>query len=226
MQSKYGALYNLWEAFLHMRAWGLPDYVGLDERARAQFAELVRTRALFTYVEDCKRDLLRNGVEAPDHWLAVLCASGVAENAPLPPADGDRLGAILGEMYPMLVRLDLDAHPGASPIGDQPPTKADRPQPLADAIKRAGASLEWVRRVRDDLVPPAGSIERYTREQWEHIREHDSEIYKPDRNGRSTVPNYDTWSRYVRQFLKIMDGAVNHPRRGRTGRSLARPEEL
>jgi len=121
------------------------------------------------------------------------------------------------------------AAPPSGPVPEPKPAQMagqPAPPPMPPAVELAGASLEWVRRVRDYLLPPAGSKERYNRQQWEHIREHDSEIYKPDKNGRSTVPNFDTWSRYVRQYLKFMDGPVNHPRRGRTGRSLARPEEL
>lgn len=108
-QDQYDALYHLWEAYLHMRAWGSPDYETIREEAREQFVELVQTGALFTYVEDCKRDVLRAGVEAPDHWLSVLCAARLVESEQLPQNDRDRLGRILDEMYPMLVRLDPDA---------------------------------------------------------------------------------------------------------------------
>lgn len=220
---KYSALYNLWEAFLHMRAWNLPDYESLDDVAREQFTELVRTRALFTYVEDCKRDLVRNGVDVPDRWLAVLCAGRVIESSPLPPADRDRLGAILDEMYPMLVRLDPDSHPAAGPNTDRQHAQASG---MSDAIRRAGAALEWVRCERDDLAPAHDSKERYTKAQYDHIREHGCDSYPPGRGGTSTVPNWDTWSRYVREYLKIIDGRMNSPRGGRTGRSLVRPEDL
>lgn len=108
-QNQYDALYNLWEAYLHMRAWGSPEYETIRKEAREQFVELVQTGALFTYVEDCKRDVLRAGIEAPDHWLSVLCAGRLTESEPLPTSERDRLGRILDEMYPMLVRLDPDA---------------------------------------------------------------------------------------------------------------------
>jgi len=108
-QNQYDALYHLWETYLHMRAWGSPDYESIREEAREQFVELVQTGALFTYVEDCKRDVLRAGVDAPDHWLSVLCAARLVQAEQLPESDRDRLGQILDQMYPMLVRLDPDA---------------------------------------------------------------------------------------------------------------------
>lgn len=48
-----------------MRARARPEYADLSEEASEQFTELVETRALFTYVEDCKPGLLRAGVEVP-----------------------------------------------------------------------------------------------------------------------------------------------------------------
>jgi hypothetical protein len=110
-QDQYDALYDLWQVYLHMRAWGRPEYPDLSAEAREQFTELVETRALFTYVEDCKRDVLRAGVEVPDPWLNVLFAAHLTPDEPLPQAEADRLGVILAEMYPMLVRLDPDARP-------------------------------------------------------------------------------------------------------------------
>ena len=78
----------------------------LHIESREAFTELIRTKALFAYVEDCKRAVLRAGISAPDAWLSVLCAASIAFDSPLPIAERNRLGAILGEMYPALVRLD------------------------------------------------------------------------------------------------------------------------
>ena|GEM_PF-2724324 len=221
-QSKYDALYCLWEAYLHMRAWGAPEYELLDSDARQQFADLVRTGALFAYVEDCKRDILRLGIEAPDSWLSVISAGRVVEEESLPQAERDRLGAILHEIYLALVRLDPDAHPRSDPgLGDD-----DRPGvSMNDAVRRAGESLEWVQRERPDLAPGPTTKERYTREQYDHIREHGGP-YPLDDHDRTTVPVWDTWSRYVREYLRLTEGRVNFPRRGRSGRSLVRPDEL
>lgn len=58
-QSQYDALYDLWEAYLHMRAWGSAEYEQIRKDARVQFMELVQTGTLFAYVEDCKRHVLR-----------------------------------------------------------------------------------------------------------------------------------------------------------------------
>jgi len=112
---QYDALYRLWEVFLHMRAWGVPEYGDLPEDAREGFAEAVATGALFTYVEDCKRDVLRAEIDLPDEWLSVLYAAHVSPDVPLPQAERDHLGRILTAMYPMLCRLDPDATPGGEP---------------------------------------------------------------------------------------------------------------
>ena len=221
--SRFSALYHLWQVYLHMRAWARPEYGDLTPEAREQFTELVRTGSLFTFTEDCKRDVLRAGLTVPDHWLKVLCMSRVSADQPLPTADFDQLGAILDEMYPMLVRLDPDSHPTAGPNTDR---RDGTNGGMSDAVRRAGASLEWVRRERPDLDPATGSADRYTREQFEHIREHGGPSYPLDANERATVPAWDTWSRYVREFLRLSDGRVNKPRRGRTGRSVVRPGEL
>jgi hypothetical protein len=221
--ARYCALYRLWQAYLHMRAWGCPEYDDLAPEAREQFTELVRTGSLFTFVEDCKRDVLRAGLDVPDHWLKILSMGRVKHDAPLPTADFDQLGAILDEMYPMLVRLDPDSHPTAGPNTDR---RDGNEGGMTDAVRRAGASLGWVRRERPDLGPVPGSAERYNREQFEYIREHGGPSYPLDANDRSTVPAWDTWSRYVREFLRLSDGRVNSSRRGRTSRSAVRPEEL
>ena len=68
VESQYHALYTLWEAYLHMRAWGRPDYDGLDPEARAEFARLVDARLLFEYVEDCKLDLIASGATVTNAW--------------------------------------------------------------------------------------------------------------------------------------------------------------
>lgn len=221
--TRYGALYRLWQVYLHMRAWGRPEYAELAADAREQFTDLVRTGSLFTFAEDCKRDVLRAGLDVPDRWLKVLCMGRLRHDGPLPTADLDQLGAILDEMYPMLVRLDPDAHPTAGPSTDR---RDGHDGVMNDAVRRAGESLEWVQRERPDLAPGAADKERYTRAQYDHIREHGGPSYPLDPNDRSTVPAWDTWSRYVREYLRRCEGRVNFPRRGRTGRSLVRPDEL
>jgi len=147
----------------------------------------------------------------------------VIEEEPLPKADRDRLGVIMSEMYLTLVRLDPDSHPrDNADIETEEPSDSK----MNDAVRRAGASLEWVRRERPDLAPEASSKERYTWEQHEHIREYCGLAYPLDENDRSTVPVWETWSRYIREYLRLTDGRVNFTSRGRTGRSLVRPDEI
>ncbi|HHM12300.1 MAG TPA: hypothetical protein ENJ16_02010, partial [Planctomycetaceae bacterium] len=60
-----------------------------------------------------------------------------------------------------------------SESGEETRNNVDPPAPkINDAVRRAGASLEWVRRERPDLAPNATSKERYTRKQYNFIREH------------------------------------------------------
>ncbi|HED53819.1 MAG TPA: hypothetical protein ENJ00_06420, partial [Phycisphaerales bacterium] len=62
---------------------------------------------------------------------------------------------------------------GQAQSGEETHNDADPPLPkMNDAVRRAGASLEWVRRERPDLAPNATSKERYTRKQYNFIREH------------------------------------------------------
>jgi hypothetical protein len=219
----YSALYRLWQVYLHMRSWGRTELGVLDLVAREQFTELVTTGVLFTYVEDCKRDVLRAGVNLPDHCLDVLCMSRVIPGQALPKADADRLGAILNDLYPLLVRMDPDAQPSTSPSSDRRDAGAGR---MSDAVRRAGASLEWVRKEQPDLAPDAASGERYNRDQYDYIREHGGPAYPLEDDRRSTVPSWDTWTRYVREYLRLTDGRRNEPRRGGPTRSVVRPQDI
>jgi len=137
-------------------------------------------------------------------------------------------GAIVEQV---LAEMDKrqDAEPAESGGSDSEAGSANHADPpvpkMNDAVRRAGESLEWVQRERPDLAPGPTTKERYTREQYDHIREHGGP-YPIDDHNRTTVPAWDTWSRYVRKYLQLTEGRVNFPRRGRTGRSLVRPDEL
>jgi hypothetical protein len=138
-------------------------------------------------------------------------------------------GAIVEQI---LAEMDKRQDAAATESGDRSGPEAesaggtDPASPkMTDAVRRAGASLEWVQQERPDLAPGAADKERYTREQYDHIREHGGP-YPLDDHDRTTVPAWDTWSRYVREYLRRTEGRVNFPRRGRTGRILVRPDEL
>lgn len=137
---------------------------------------------------------------------------------------GSIVEQILAEMDKRQVAAPTESRRSESETG--PADGADPPVPkMNDAVRRAGESLEWIRRERPDLAPGVADKERYTREQYDHIREHGGPYPLDDRN-RTTVPAWETWSRYVRDYLRLTEGRVNFPRRGRTGRSLVRPDEL
>lgn len=124
-QRQYDALRRIWTVYLHMRAWGSPEYNGLGEDDRESFAQGLASGALFSFLEDCKRDALRTGLAIPDEWLSVLYASHIKTDSPLPQVECDHLGRILGAMYPMLCRLDPDAAPSTPPLPTSTPEQGE-----------------------------------------------------------------------------------------------------
>lgn len=220
---QYFALYRLWEVFLHMRAWGRPAYESLGHESRDEFTRLVAAGLLFEYVEDCKIELVASGFAVPDAWLGPLCAARIRPDAPLPDSDEAELGRILTSIYPALLRLSAAMSTPKASQGDQP---ARPPTEMPEAVSRAGASLEWVRDERPDLMPPDGSEERYTRAQYDYLRENGCPAYEVDARGNPLVPAWDTWARYVRDYLRRTLGRVNSPRAGRTGRSIVRSRDI
>jgi len=108
-----------------------------------------------------------------------------------------------------------------------PPVPAPKPQAgMSEPVRRAGESFEWVCSKRPDLVPPEGSPERYTRKQHDYIREFGGPSDPLEADQRSTVPSWETWSRYVREYLRLTEGRRNEPRRGGPSRSADAPDEL
>lgn len=110
--------------------------------------------------------------------------------------------------------------PSAPPVSRKP--SASMPEP----VRRAGESFEWVCSNQPSLVPPEGSPERYTRKQHDYIREHGGPSYPLEGDQRSTVPSWDTWARYVREYLRLIEGQRNESRRGEEGRSEVGRDEL
>ncbi len=104
----------------------------------------------------------------PHAWLGPLCAARIRPDAPLPDSDEAELGGTLTSIYPALLRLSAAMSTPKSSQGDQPA----RPYAeMSEAVSRAGASLEWVRDERQDLMPPDGAEERHTWAQYDYLRE-------------------------------------------------------
>lgn len=121
------------------------------------------------------------------------------------------------------------ASPGGPFAAAQPkPAAPSKPSPgvMPEPIRRAGESFEWVCSERPDLVPPEGSPERYTRKQHDHIREFGGPSYPLEGDHRSTVPAWDTWARYVREYLRLTEGRQRESHRGGASRSAVAPDEL
>lgn len=114
--------------------------------------------------------------------------------------------------------------PAAPPMnaGSSKPSPGVMPEP----VRRAGESFEWVCSKQPSLVPPEGSPERYTRKQHDYIREHGGPSYPLEGDQRSTVPSWETWARYVREYLRLTDGPRRESRRGGESRSAVGPDEL
>jgi hypothetical protein len=133
---KHAAFQALWTTYLHLRAWGLPEYEELTPEDKAYFRGLVNKGrdALFAHIEDCKRAVLRGGLsgQVRDEWLAVIGLHDFDLVKGFPQAKRDRLGKLLDEMYPLLVRLDPDAQ--EEPGGAEP----DQPIPKTPVYRRSG----------------------------------------------------------------------------------------
>lgn len=105
-EDQFDCFYTLWRLYLHMRAWECPEFTEIDQQSRDDFTQLVSAGKLFEAVENCKRLVLRSGLDVPGDWLNVLCACRVREGEPLPQSERDHLGRITTAMYPTLVKLD------------------------------------------------------------------------------------------------------------------------
>lgn len=215
-QDQYDALYDLWQVYLHMRAWGRPEYPDLSPEAREQFTELVETRALFAYVEDCKRDLLRAGVEVPDAWLNVLFAAHLTTDEPLPQAEADRLGVILAEMYPLLARLDPDARPL------RPDTDRRDPVPVSETptgdvqnerIGDGDADVE-VPPLTDNEVAVINTLARFDPLQLASASKIEAEMDATNRRSPRTI------GKAVTRLIEL--GLAERPRGDRSGARLTR----
>jgi hypothetical protein len=136
----------------------------------------------------------------------------------------------------VLAALAQQAPAAAGPATSDPsaatrsptPTASPKPSPgvMPEPVRRAGESFEWVCSTQPSLVPPEGSPERYTRKQHDYIREHGGPSYPLEGDQRSTVPSWDTWARYVREYLRLIEGRRRDTRRGAKSRSAVGPDEL
>ena len=123
---KYQAFLALWTTYLHLRAWGLPDYEELSPGDKEYFRGLVAKGrdAVFSHVEDTKRAVLAAGLgsQVHDDCLNFLGAASFDPVKGLPQALRDQLGTIMYPMYALLVRLDPDSMPavGSAPNGKAP----------------------------------------------------------------------------------------------------------
>jgi hypothetical protein len=132
-----------------------------------------------------------------------------------------------------------DLRPPAPPAASvAPPPVPSSPPPrtgsevfttveIPNAARKAGASLALAERERPDLMPDPDSKARYTKGQYEYLKEYGSSVYPRDDHGRCTLPPFETWGRHVRTYLKARDGRRNRPRGQRPGgRSVVSRKDL
>lgn len=112
----------------------------------------------------------------------------------------------------------------APPSPSAPPTSRKPSASMPEPVRRAGESFEWVCSKQPSLVPPEGSPERYTRKQHDYIREHGGPSYPLEGDQRSTVPSWDTWARYVREYLRLIEGRRRESRRSGESRGAVGPD--
>lgn len=160
-------------------------------------------------IPDCPRWVqIRHDLVAAGHDLAKLTLMTVPE-----------IVSALSEQQPCIDSNDTAID--SSRVADRPVDA------LSTAIVKAGISLEWVRRKRPDLTPGDDDKKPYTRGQYEYVRDYDCPSYPDDDCSGSTVPSWETWSRYVRQYRMVTEGSRQSPRSGRpTGASIAKAEDL
>lgn len=92
-------------------------------------------------------------------------------------------------------------------------SEREQPNPMSPAVARAVASLEWVETKHPELVD--------RRRQWEYIRENGCAAYEG-----STVPSFDTWSRYLREGFRSRAPTPAPSPPPDPGRSVVRRSDL
>lgn len=104
-----------------------------------------------------------------------------------------------------------DPDKGDATPKDDNATKAKLPRPSAllawQSYERAEAGLTM-----------SGSTNVTDKAAYMWLKEHDPEEYK--------LPDRETWGRYVREVRSALGRQKNQPRKGRTGRSIVRHDEL
>lgn len=106
---------------------------------------------------------------------------------------------------------------------DHQPFKARATAPdgkLRPHLMLAGASLEWVQRVRPDLDDRRSLLKDLRQAQYEHIRDSGECPAYPD-----GPPDRGSWETYVRKFLRERDGPVRGVKPS-TGASIVRAANL
>lgn len=112
---------------------------------------------------------------------------------------------------------DLANHLGGGESGETVPPK------VHERFRLAHDSYQWVAKNRPDLIPDAKRT-RYNHQIYELVKEECPIYGGPD---GPSLPLYETWKRYVREYERRTQGAKHTPRKGREhGRSIVRHDQV
>lgn len=93
----------LWEVFLHLRSWGLPEYEDLQTKGREEFRALVASGldAIYKHINMCQSRIVnaKLGSSVEDNWLKPVYISDFDPVTGLTPAKRKVAGKMLEEMH-------------------------------------------------------------------------------------------------------------------------------
>jgi hypothetical protein len=130
------------------------------------------------------------------------------------PADGSEVRAVPAAQQ-------HSPNPPQGRTGDpatSPPSAPELAAKMADLREQCRLALEGFEAARSALSERP-SVTRVTDEMaYEWLQEH--------RSGTEPLPSFDTWARYLRDARRELGVQKNRPRRGRTGRSVRKADDL
>lgn len=163
-------------------------------------------------------------------WTALGLDSEVNELISILKAEGDRLVLQAEDRGDKAEARVATKEAGARADPDAPAQLATEavvqregsPVPsnkMSKRVKRSGGSLEWLASEQPSFIPEGRATEAERKSQHEYIREHGCPAYPDDQ-----IPSFESWARYLREYVRLTEGQRNTPRAGRTGRSMVRPD--
>lgn len=172
-------------------------------------------------------DSLMDHLRFEERWMifevlrSLGCETGVwtkfLENPSLE-STTNALAVIENAWGELLARPPIHTHTGVSSATPQQDVS-----PMPRRIARAGASFEWSMRQVSDGVGQCVDEAARMRLQYSKIQSDGCDAYGDD----TPLPDLDTWSRYVRDYIRLTSGSRRSPRSGRElGGSIVRLDAI